>query len=93
MEHLTISTLVKRCLYQFGFNEKPKLGWQDVTCTPYFPSRPRFEELPLGAGHPKASAWGLWGQSDERGTLNLITPEVVILAREEIKLGQIVSLK
>lgn len=40
-------------------------------------------------------AWGLFdknGVKDEVGTLNLLTPEVVVKAREEIQTGKSVSL-
>lgn len=40
-------------------------------------------------------AWGLFdkdGKKDELGTLNLLTPEVVMRAREEIKTGKSVAL-
>ncbi len=49
--------------------------------------RPNFDSLPLRTGDPKASAWGLWGDEDELGTLNLLTPEVVQAAASEIQLG------
>ncbi|KAL4894304.1 putative cyclase-domain-containing protein [Aspergillus ambiguus] len=54
--------------------------------------RPRFEELPLRHGDPKGSAWGLWGDHDERGTLNLITEEVVRAALAESIQGKVVNL-
>lgn len=56
-------------------------------------SRPRFDELPLKQGDPKGSAWGLWGDQDERGTLNLITDDVVRAALAEAIEGKVVSLK
>lgn len=40
-------------------------------------------------------AWGLFdkdGKKDELGTLNLLTPEVVLRARDEIKTGRTVAL-
>lgn len=55
--------------------------------------RPAFEDLPLNQGDPKCSAWGLWGASDERGTLNLITEEVVRKAKDEVQSGIVVPLK
>jgi hypothetical protein len=55
--------------------------------------RPRFEDLPLNPSHPKGSAWGLWGEDDERGTLNLITDEATLAARQELRTGRIVPLK
>jgi hypothetical protein len=56
-------------------------------------SRPSFEELPLHPNHPPYSAWGLYGEEDELGTLNLLTPEVVLAAKSEIVRGQSISLK
>ncbi|KAJ5096395.1 hypothetical protein NUU61_005751 [Penicillium alfredii] len=55
-------------------------------------SRPRFDELPLKQGDPKGSAWGLWGNQDERGTLNLITDDVVRAASAEAIHGKVVNL-
>lgn len=60
---------------------------------PVHATRPRFEDLPLQPGHPKGSAWGLWGDEDERGTLNLLTEDVVLAASSEVSLGRVVSLK
>ena len=55
--------------------------------------RPRFDALPLRNGDPKASAWGLWGASDELGTLNLISPEVVKRATAEVVTGETIPLR
>jgi hypothetical protein len=43
------------------------------------PSRslPSYDELPVVAGAPKGSSWGVWGPDDKFGTLNLLTPEAV----------------
>lgn len=54
--------------------------------------RPHFEDLPLQRGDPKASAWGLWGHKDELGTLNLLSPEIVARAGQEIQTGVVVPL-
>ncbi|CAI7670414.1 unnamed protein product [Penicillium bialowiezense] len=59
---------------------------------PVHATRPRFDDLPLQPGHPKGSAWGLWGDEDERGTLNLLTEDVVLAASSEVSLGRVVSL-
>lgn len=48
---------------------------------------PKFSELPLEHDHPPYSAWGLWGQDDELGTLNHLTPERVVSAAREVKTG------
>lgn len=55
--------------------------------------RPRFHALPLRKGDPKASAWGLWGDDDELGTLNLLTPSIVEAAAAEIVTGETIALK
>lgn len=36
--------------------------------------------------------WGRWGEDDERGTLNLITPEAVRAAASVVKTGKVYSL-
>lgn len=56
------------------------------------PTRPTFENLPLRPEHPRASAWGLYGEDDELGTLNLLLPSLVRGAAKEIQLGQVVPL-
>lgn len=57
------------------------------------PPRPAFSDLPLNKGDPKFSAWGLWGENDELGTLNFLTPEVVrVVAAAEIKDGARINL-
>ena len=35
--------------------------------------------------------WGRWGELDERGTVNLITPEKIAQAASLIKTGQVIS--
>ncbi len=54
--------------------------------------RPRFEDLPLREGDPKGSAWGLWGDEDELGTLNLLTPDIVARALAGTRSGVVVPL-
>lgn len=53
---------------------------------------PRYRDLPViektGARH----AWCVWGDGDELGTLNFITPEVVAAATREVKAGEVVNL-
>lgn len=49
--------------------------------------------MPLRKGDPKASSWGLWGDDDEIGTLNLLTTDVVRAAAAEVVTGETVALK
>jgi kynurenine formamidase len=39
-----------------------------------------------------SATWGRWGENDQRGALNLITPEVVLRASGAIRSGQTISL-
>jgi hypothetical protein len=55
-------------------------------------NRPLFEELPLREGDPPWSAWGLYDPDDQLGTLNLLTPEVVVEAGREIRTGRRIGL-
>ena len=49
---------------------------------------PTFDALPLREGDPRYSAWGLYGDKDELGTLNRLTDErVAKAAKEEIQSG------
>ncbi len=36
--------------------------------------------------------WGKWGQDDERGTLNYVTPEMIVRAVRLVKRGVVFSL-
>jgi kynurenine formamidase len=64
------------------------------------PSRlPAFDELPeaagpsLGAGaSPHRSAWGIFGEHDEIGTWNLVTPEKTAEAATMVRKGAVFSL-
>lgn len=49
---------------------------------------PRFSELPLREGDPPYSAWGLYGEKDELGTLNRQTDDLVLAAAKEIRSGK-----
>lgn len=40
----------------------------------------------------KHSNWGRWGPDDERGTLNLVTPEMVVAASKLVRQGKTISL-
>ncbi|CAE6525435.1 unnamed protein product [Rhizoctonia solani] len=48
---------------------------------------PAFKDLPLRPEYPPHAAWGVWGEKDELGTVNNITPETITAASKEIKLG------
>jgi hypothetical protein len=57
---------------------------------------PKYRDLPIKAGAPAGSAWGVFdkdGKKDVHGTLNFITPEAVVAAKQEIQTGESVVLK
>lgn len=57
---------------------------------------PDFDDLPSVEGMPQGCAWGVFdheGKKDLRGTLNLLTPDVVAAACREARDGISISLK
>ncbi|KAI7767138.1 hypothetical protein LZL87_009540 [Fusarium oxysporum] len=53
--------------------------------------KPSFKSLPLRKDGPPGNAWGLFGDNDECGMLNLLTPEIIAKAASEIRDGVRVS--
>ncbi|CZT11615.1 uncharacterized protein RAG0_15692 [Rhynchosporium agropyri] len=51
------------------------------------PPTPPFSALPLQKDGPRGNAWGLYGEKDELGMLNRLTPETTLSASEEIVHG------
>ncbi|HZC47277.1 MAG TPA: cyclase family protein [Candidatus Acidoferrum sp.] len=56
------------------------------------PKIPSYSELPVRAGAPAGAAWGVFGDNDEVGTINLLTPERVIAAADSIRSGKVFAL-
>ncbi|MGH9841472.1 MAG: cyclase family protein [Blastocatellia bacterium] len=53
---------------------------------------PDFAELPIKPDYPPHSAWGVFGDDDQIGTLNLLTPERVAAAARLVRHGQVFAL-
>lgn len=53
---------------------------------------PTFDELPIKPHYPPHSAWGLFGDDDQIGMLNLLTPERVAAAARLVQHGQVFAL-
>lgn len=53
---------------------------------------PSFQELPVVADAPPASAWGVFGREDQLGTLNFMTPERRLAAVRNVRRGEVFSL-
>lgn len=53
---------------------------------------PSFAELPVRQGAPPGSAWGVFGDEDELGTWNLVTPEKTTEAAGLVRKGAVFSL-
>ena len=56
------------------------------------PQLPRHADLPIRAGAPAGAAWGVFGDDDQVGTINLMTPDRVIEAADSIRSGRVFSL-
>ncbi|MGH7932746.1 MAG: cyclase family protein, partial [Candidatus Binataceae bacterium] len=56
------------------------------------PDLPRYDELPIRPGAPAGSAWGVFGDDDQLGTINLLTPERVREAAGSIIEGRVFAL-
>ncbi len=56
------------------------------------PALPSYDELPVRKGAPAGAAWGVFGDDDEVGTINLLTPERVIAATSSIRSGKVFAL-
>jgi kynurenine formamidase len=60
---------------------------------PAVPSRlPLYAELPSSDTAPARSAWGVFGEDDEVGTINLLTPERVLRAARLVRKGAVFAL-
>jgi len=53
---------------------------------------PEYAELLRRPEPVRGTAWGLWGRDDQLGTLNHLTPERVLRARDSIVSGRVVPL-
>ena len=53
---------------------------------------PSYKDLPVKLGAPAGSSWGLFGDDDQLGTLNLLTPERVAAAAKLVRKGAVFPL-
>ncbi|MGY6502040.1 MAG: cyclase family protein [Acidimicrobiales bacterium] len=53
---------------------------------------PSYDELPVVDGAPAGSSWGLWGDDDRLGCLNLLTPERALAASGLVERGVVFAL-
>lgn len=53
---------------------------------------PAYRELPIDSTRPPGSAWGVFGDDDQVGTVNLLTAERVLYATSLVKRGAIFPL-
>jgi kynurenine formamidase len=56
------------------------------------PRIPSYDQLPVRKGAPAGAAWGVFGDDDEVGTINLLTPERVLDAAASIRSGKVFAL-
>ena len=53
---------------------------------------PRYDELPVRDGAPARSSWGVFGDDDQVGTINLLGPAEVLNAARLVRQGKVFSL-
>ena len=53
---------------------------------------PAYDELPIRDGAPTGAAWGVFGDDDQLGTINLLTPQRVAQAASFIRNGRVFAL-
>jgi kynurenine formamidase len=53
---------------------------------------PSYSDLPVRKGAPAGAAWGVFGDDDEVGTINLLTPARVVAATSSIRTGKVFAL-
>jgi kynurenine formamidase len=53
---------------------------------------PAYKDLPRGEKDLYPNAWGIFGEDDQLGTLNHLSPERVLNALKSVETGQVVSL-
>ncbi len=53
---------------------------------------PRFAELPVKKGAPADSSWGVFGDDDELGCLNFLSPEAIVEAAGLVRHGKVFRL-
>jgi kynurenine formamidase len=72
---------------------KPKASRAaSIVRPPSGPKIPGYNELPVRAGAPDGAAWGVFGDDDEVGTINLMTPDRVVDAASSIQSGRVFAL-
>ncbi len=53
---------------------------------------PPYRDLPVRSGAPQGSSWGVWGDDDQLGTLNLLTDERTRQATQLVRRGSVFPL-
>jgi kynurenine formamidase len=57
-----------------------------------FTKIPKFSQLPVKAGAPADSNWGVFGDDDELGCVNFLTPEGIVEAAKLVRNGKVFRL-
>jgi len=56
------------------------------------PGLPAYDDLPVRSDAPAGSSWGVWGDGDVLGCLNLLTPERAARAAQGVRTGRVFPL-
>ena len=57
-----------------------------------FDKIPKYSELPIKAGAPAHSNWGVFGDDDEIGCFNFLTPAGIVEAAKLVREGKVFRL-
>jgi kynurenine formamidase len=71
---------------------KPKRASARTARPKSAPTLPAYDDLPIRPGAPSGAAWGVFGDGDELGTINLLTPARVRAAAALIRTGKVFAL-
>lgn len=83
------------CPHPYKYRRRPLPSYCPLSTSMTSFKLPSWHNLPPVPGMPHGTAWGLFDKNavkDELGTLNLLTPETVIEAGDEIKTGKSVAM-
>jgi kynurenine formamidase len=68
------------------------MGESDLTAPASTKDLPRFDDLPLIEDLGLRHAWGVFGEGDDLGSINLLTPQRVLAGVQNVRTGEVISL-
>jgi kynurenine formamidase len=69
---------------------RTRFAWVILVATLALPAHAQYEDVRYP--HEAMNTWGSWGEEDERGSANYITPDTIVAAAKLIRTGKVISL-